>query len=185
MDRTEFLDKFEKALEQGLLKICGYFNAVEPKIVTDGSTFIGPDLEDAWDKYVKDYVADAVENFNSYPDSAIGFAAFLGMGVAHNWDKDWTAHSSDTYTSYYGDCGWDNMDDHILEEVLKLPEKDLKRFTQCIQSCAAATQTLMEKEQVEAGTELGFYVLARSYTVMFRIGASMELFRCGYRKTRI
>ena len=50
------------------------------------------DIDDRWEEYIKDYVADAVENFNQYPEAAISWAGFLGIGVAHWWDMDWQEH---------------------------------------------------------------------------------------------
>ena len=43
----------------------------------------------------------------------------------------------------------------------------------------------MRHEGVEADTERGFYVLVRIYSVMFRLGASIELKRLGYRNVPV
>ena len=40
-------------------------------------------------------------------------------------------------------------------------------------------------EGIEAQTELGFYVLVRTYSVLFRIGAAIELQRLGYTIKRV
>ena len=178
---TEYLDRFEKILEEGLLKVCRGAGLLEDEVLRS------PDIDDKWDSYIKDYTADAVENFNAYPEAALSWAAFLGMGVAHNWDAGWEAHKDDAYQAYYGSKGWDNMDEHILHDVLGLKSDDpvAKKLNDTLLSCALATLGLIRHEGIEPQTDLGFYVLVRSYTVMYRIGAAMEIRRLGYKKVLI
>ena len=104
MDNTEFLDNYEKTLERGLLRVCSSAELLSDELLES------PDIDEMWDTYAKDYIADAVENFNDYSEAAIAWAGFLGMGVAHNWDSHWTFHRHDSYSSYYGRRGWDDMD---------------------------------------------------------------------------
>ena len=178
---TEYLDRFEKILEDGLLKICQGAGLLDDEVLRT------PDIDGKWDAYIKDYTADAVENFNSYPEAALSWAAFLGMGVAHDWDADWEAHKDDPYKSYYGSRGWDNMDEHILQDVLGLkPDSpESKKISDTLLSCALATLGLIRHESIEPQTDLGFYVLVRAYTVMFRIGAAIEIRRLGYKKVLV
>lgn len=182
MEKEEYLDYFEDTLEKGLVKICKSAGALGPDDDLDGRAFISPDIEQTWERFVRDYVADAVANFNDYPQAAIGFAAFLGMAVARCWDRDWDAHRGDDYRSFYGSRGFDNMDDHILEDILGMDAADAKFTSELMISCATAVQVLMRREQIEAQTDTGFYALVRSYGAMFRIGAAMELKRQGYSK---
>ena len=44
---------------------------------------------------------------------------------------------------------------------------------------------LLQHEGVETQTARGFYLLARTYTVLYRIGAGIELHRLGYKKVLI
>lgn len=171
----EQLDKFENLLEEGLIKVCTMQGLIREPL---GS----PDIEAKWDSFIKDYVADAVDNFNDYPQAALGFAAYLGMAVAHHWDKDWTHFCKREYRSYYGSRGFDDMDDFIAEHILNLSEEQKKKVSECLLSCTQATLGLLQHEQIETQTRFGFFALARCYTVMFRLGASMELARLGYRK---
>ena len=176
MQNMEILDHFEKVLEEGLLKVCKTAGLLADEILSS------PDIDDKWDIYIKDYVGDAVENFNEYPDAAIAWAGFLGMGVAHNWDTDWEAHRDDFYESYYGPRGWDDMDEHIMRDLLGLSEEDEKHFSATLNSCAAATLGLIRHEGVEPQTADGFYILVRAYSLLYRIGAAIELQRLGYKK---
>lgn len=171
----ERLDEFEKLLQDGLVKLCSSENLMAPYVM------VCPDVTDKWDNdYIKGYVEDAVANFNSYPEAALGFAAYLGMAVAHNWDKCWLKYSGATYQSYYGSRGWDDMDDHIVADVLHLKADAAEKIKNVLDSCALATLGLIRHEGIEAQTSDGFYVLVRSYGVMFRIGMSIELTRKGY-----
>lgn len=180
MDKTEYLDHFESVLSDGFVKLgtsCGYL---------DGELLRCPDLDERWDKELATpYVADAVANFNSYPDAALAWAAFLGMAVAQQWDIDWNGHKSDPYKSYYGPRGWDDMDEHVLYSMLQMDEEEARRLDDFYLGCSGAAQSLIRHEGIEAQTDLGFYVLARCYTVMYRLGITVQLRRMGYKKVNV
>ena len=176
---TADLDRYEAVLEDGLVKICKGAGLLREQFMRS------EDIDGKWEQYAQDYVADAVLNFNEYPEAAIAWAGFLGMAVAHSWDVDWEAHKDDPYKSYYGSRGWDDMDEHILWEVLALPEAIGKKLSDTLDSCALAALGLIRHEGIEAKTELGFYVLVRTYSVLYRIGAAIELQRLGYQRVRV
>lgn len=176
MEDIQFLDSFEKTLQDGLLRLCKGYGHLE------GGLLESPDLEQVWDSFIKDYIADAVENFNSWPDASLAWAAYLGMGVANNWDRNWERHCSDPYTSYYGSKGWDDMDEHIVFDQLGLDKSQADALSQLLLSCSQACLALIRHENIEPQTSTGFYCLARAYSVFFRIGASLELERLAYRK---
>lgn len=177
MEQQEYLDSFEKRLEAGLIKICTSAGVLSNDFLSS------PDIDEKWEEYLKDYVADAVENYDSYPDAALCWPAYLGMGVAHHWDQDWSIFKNDKYTSYYGPRGWDDMDEHITGAILKLGEDDEKRIASALKSCSMAITAFIRHEGIEAQTALGFYALARAYGVMFKLGESIELKRLGYKKS--
>lgn len=163
MEDSAFLDNYEKTLQLGLSRICSGAGLMGEDLLSS------EDIDAKWEEFIKDYVADAVENFNDYPEAALAWAAFLGMGVAHNWDENWTFHRHDKYSDYYGSRGWDNMDEHILRGVLgyQLDSAEAKKISDTLQSCALATLGLIRHEGIEAQTSTGFYALTRSYGVMF------------------
>lgn len=175
---TRDLDRFEQMLEEGLVKICSGAGLLPADLVRN------PDIDACWDAYIKDYIADAVHNFNEYPEAALAWAGFLGLGVARGWDADWQRCKDAPYQSWYGDRGWDDMDEHILRDVLGLPldGKEAKKISDTLQSCALAVLGLLRHEGAETQTARGFYLLARAYTVLYRIGAAIELHRLGYKK---
>ncbi len=171
------LDNFETVLEDGLVKLCR-----SAGLLDSGMLQSSPDIDSKWkDEYLEAYVADAVENFNSYPESTVAWPAFLGMAVAHNWDTDWERHSRDRYCDYYGLRGFDDMDEHILSDILGLDAAAAARLSDSVSGCAVAALSLVRHEGIEAQTADGFFVLVRIYCVMFRLGSAMELKRLGYR----
>lgn len=169
------LTNFEELLEDGLVKVCRNAGLMD-EVMTS------PDIDGKWEEFIRDYVADGISNYNSYPDAALGFAAYLGMGVAHHWDGRWEAHRLDTYSSYYGNRGYDNMDDHIVSDILRLSREDTDKVKQALQCCTAATEALIRHQEIEPQTSTGFYALVRCFSVFFRIGVSIELYRLGYKK---
>ena len=183
MDKSneEFLDRYEELLEEGLCKLCTGAGLM------DGEILRCPDIDGQWDLYIKEYVADAVSNFNSYPDAAIAWAAFLGMGVAYNWDLNWRKYRSSPYNTYYGSRGWDDMDEHVLYDMIGLNKDspEAARINDTLLSCAAAALGLLQHEGVQTETAQGFYALSRTYTSLFRIGASIELKRLKYKKVAL
>lgn len=181
MQDSETLDRYESLLQDGLCKLCTGAGLL------DGELLESPDISGKWDDYIKDYIADAVDNFNEYPEAAIAWAAFLGMAVAYNWDLNWRKYRSAPYSEYYGSRGWDDMDEHILRDLLglKLDSPEAKKLSDTMMSCAVAALGLISHEGIETQTAQGFYILSRSYTVMYRIGASIELKRLKYKKVAI
>lgn len=182
MAEALYLDNYEQILQRGLVKVCAGAGLLE-----EGELTRCYDADTRWEAFLKDYTADAVENFNSYPEAALSWAAFLGLAVAHQWDEGWPRFCTRDYKDYYGSRGWDDMDEHVLRDVLHLPlaSPQAKKISDTLLSCATATLGLIAHEQIETQTELGFYVLVRSYTVLYRIGIAIELRRLGYKKVPI
>jgi len=176
---TVNLDEFEKILQDGLLKVCSSCGLAEADLLES------PDINLKWEEFIRPYIDDAVHNFNEYPSAALGFAAYLGMAVAHLWDEDWPANRDCTYNSFYGSAGYDNMDDHVVESVLRLDPLIASKLKNCLLSMVEATLGLISHEGIETETKDGFFVLARCYSVFYRIGASLELHRLGYKAHRL
>ncbi|MCQ2143344.1 MAG: hypothetical protein MJY56_04680 [Bacteroidales bacterium] len=193
MANTEFLDNYEKTLEEGLIKICR-----SAGMLREGEVLLSsPDIDEVWnERYIKDYVADAAANFGGYPEVAIAWAGFLGFGVAKRWDEDWAFHCKDAYRKYYGPHGYDDMDEYILKEILGLEipgsgsgntiaEGVAKKISDLLSSCATAALGLLRRCGVEPDTADEFYALVRTYTVLYRLGAAMELTRLGYHNVKV
>ena len=87
------------------------------------------------------------------------------------------------YRQYYGEQGFDDMDEHIVQHVLglSLESKEAKELEGMIRSCAQMAVTLIRREQIEPQSPMAFHVFARVIKVMYRVGAALELKRLGYR----
>lgn len=180
MADTKYLDDFENMLRDGLVKVCRNAGLLGQEKFQSSE-----DITAKWnDELLKDFTADAVENFNDYPEATLAWAGFLGMAVANGWDKDWSAHKSDRYQDFYGPRGFDDMDENILWNILHLKEDYSRTVSSCLNSCALATLGLIRHQGIEAQTAEGFYILIRAYSVMYEIGAAVELRRLGYKMVR-
>lgn len=177
----QYLDQFEGKLQVELLRLCtegGY---------ADGVLLETEDLDELWNKLAPNYMADAVPEIPSYPMVAIAWASYLGLAGACGWDYDWDACAATPYQAYYGEKGFDDMDDHIMTAVLglKLESTEAKGITAMICSCAEAALSQIRHEQIERQSVMAFHVFARAARVMFRIGVSIELKRLGYKFEKV
>lgn len=181
MEEIEFYREFEERLEQELLKVCSAASML------DGVMLASDDIDEKWSDYAKSYIADAIEQINEYPEVAFAWAGYIGMAVAKWWDTDWIANKENQYRVLYGSQGFDNMDDHIVVDILglKLDGEDSEKITGTLYSCAQLTISMIRKENIEFGTAKAFYTLARAVRVLYRVGAAIQLKRMGYKFEKI
>lgn len=173
----QYLDNFEDRLQQELQRLCVSYGM--PAGVLPSS----PDIDDRWKALAPAYMADAVEQVAEYPLVSVAWAMYLGAAVAHEWDTCWEQRSHAAYDTYYGSRGFDDMDDHILQQILGFgPDSaESKRFDDMARMCAQTVTDLIRHEQIEPQSPMAFHVFARACRVMFRTGAALELNRLGYR----
>lgn len=172
----QYFDRYEARLEQELLKVCTSFNMLA------GVLLSSEDIDAKWKEFAPEYMQEAVRQINSYPEFTLGCASYMGLAVAHWWDADWGRHHSCRFTEMLGSRGFDDMDDHIVTDVLgfDLGGNEAGMYSNILIVCAQTTMNMIRHENVETQTTRAFHVLARSLKVMYRIGAAMELYRLGY-----
>ena len=172
-----YLENFESRITDELLRMCKQYG------VLDGTLLATDDISDRWDALAPEYMADAVPNIADYPTVAIAWAGYLGMAVAHYWDGDWAAHKNDAYKSYYGEQGFDDMDEHIVRDIIgfHLESREAKDIEDMMRRLGETAVTLIRRERIEPQSPMAFHVYARVVKVMFRIGAAIELKRLGYK----
>ncbi|MBQ1952752.1 MAG: hypothetical protein II345_07370 [Alistipes sp.] len=177
MEEKEFYDQFEEKMLMELLKLCTSKGKLE------GTLLSSEDIDERWKEYAPHYMADAVSQINDYPAAAMAWAAYVGMAVANRWDADWATYATEPYEKLHGKEGFDDMDEHILQNILglELESEAATAIEDTLRSCAQLAITLIRREQIEAQSTKAFYVFARTTRSMFRIGASLELKRLGYR----
>ena len=172
----EFLDKFESSLQQSLLKICTN-NGMLSGVLLESA-----DIEQRWHDLAPEYMVDAVKEIAQYPTVALAWASYLGMAIANGWHTDWEKCSKMAYAEFYGSRGFDDMDDHIVFDILSLPKNGVEttRLKDTIRLVAEHTLSQIHHSGIEAQSIMAFHTFARACKVLFRIGAAMELNRLGY-----
>ena len=172
-----YLENFESRIMDELLRLCKQYG------VLDGTLLATDDIDARWHDIAPEYVADAVPNIADYPTVAIAWAGYVGMAVAHQWDGDWASHCKDAYNSYYGAQGFDDMDEHIVRDIIgfHLESREAKGFEEMMRRLGETAVTLIRRERIEPQSPTAFHVYARVVKVMFRIGAAIELKRLGYK----
>ena len=172
-----FLNRFEEKILNELLRVC------TSQRMLSGTLLATDDISDHWDTLAPEYVADAVGQIADYPTVSIAWAGYLGLAVAHGWDKNWQECLKTPYKAYYGEQGFDDMDEHLVQHVLglSLESKEAKALEGVIRSCAQTAVTLIRREQIEPQSPMAFHVFARAIKVMYRVGAALELKRLGYK----
>lgn len=172
-----YLENFESRITDELLKLCKQYG------VLDGTLLSTDDIDARWNELAPEYMADAVPNIADYPTVAIAWAGYIGMAVAHQWDEDWTAHCKDEYKSYYGEQGFDDMDEHIVRDVIgfHLESREAVGIEEMMRRLGETALTLIRRERIEPQSPMAFHIYARVVKVMFRIGAAVELKRLGYK----
>ncbi len=172
-----FLNRFEEKIQNELLRVC------TSRRMLGGTLLATDDVTAHWDVLAPEYVADAVGQIADYPTVSVAWAGYLGMAVAHGWDKNWQECLKTPYKAYYGAQGFDDMDEHIVRNVLglSLDSKEAQDIEMVIRSCAQTAVTLIRREQIEPQSAMAFHVFARVIKVMYRVGAALELKRLGYK----
>ena len=172
-----YLENFESRITDELLRMCKQYGSL------DGTLLATDDIDARWNDFAPEYMADAVPNIASYPTVAIAWAGYLGMAVTHLWDGDWTVHCKDGYKSFYGGLGFDDMDEHIVRDIIgfHLESREAKNIEEMMRRLGETALTLIRRERIEPQSPMAFHVYARVVKVMYKIGAAIELKRLGYK----
>ncbi len=179
---TAYLDKFELKLEEELLRLC-----TENKML-DGILLSTDDIDNHWKQTLApEYVADAIREVANYPVVSVAWAAYLGMAVAKGWDTGWSECLARPYTSYYGAHRFDDMDEHIVQEILglELESEEAHSIEEMLRTCGEKTVGLIRYEHIEPQSVMAFHIFARAVKAMFKIGAALQLYRMGYKFEKV
>lgn len=176
MEEKQYYEEFENGLVQRLVDVClskGMPDRVFPET---------EDIDAKWRSLAPEFLKDAVHNINSWPQFTLGCAAYAGMAAAKIWDADIDKFNSLTYANLLGSRGFDDMDDHIVKEILghDLDGEIAKKLSGMWYSCAEAAMNLIDHEQIESATAKAYNILFRALTAMFRMGAAFQLKVMGY-----
>ena len=111
----QYLVRIEEKMENELLRLCTERGALK------GMMLETEDITEQWKILAPEYMADAVPEIANYPTVSVSWAAYLGLAVAYGWDADWETFLKMPYQSYYGEQGFDDMDEHIVRDLLRMP----------------------------------------------------------------
>lgn len=176
-----YLDRFEAKLEEDLLRLCTSYKML------NGTLLSSEDIDAHWQTLAPEYMADAVPQIADYPTVSVAWAAYLGLAVAYGWDTDWKQCLETPYTSYHGADGFDDMDEHIVYDLLGLLRDgyEVEQLEKVIRHCGECTVSAIRHEHIEPQSTMAFHVFSRACKVMFRIGAALELKRLGYKFDKV
>lgn len=177
METKEYLDNYEDGLMQYLLRMLTSMGHQEGQLLET------PDINDTWAKVYQSYLADAVGEIANYPTVALGWAMYLGMAVAHYWDDDWSIYGNvpNLYEYIRDKRGFDYLDEVVSGDILMLKGDECKQKQSVVLACAELTLSHIRAEHIEPQSPRAYYVFARSVSVLFRLGASIELKSLGYK----
>ena len=173
----QYYEAYEEKLQQEILKMCKSLGMLDNELLSS------EDIDQKWKEWAPEYIAEALPEVNSYPEFAIACAGYAGMAVAQWWDEDWGRHHGAEYESLHGTRGFDDMDEHIVQNILKLDlnSSEAKQLMNILLCCAQKAVTFIRHEQIEAQTVKAFHIFARTVKVLFRTGAAIQLRRLGYK----
>ena len=177
MEDNKYFETYEENLLQEMLRVCTSLGML------DGELLNSEDIDLKWKEWAPEYIAESLPEVNSYPEFAIGCAGYAGMAVAQWWDTDWGRNHSMKYESLHGPRGFDDMDEHIVQNILglSLDSVEAKQIVNILLCCAQKAVDMIRHEQIENQTVKAFHIFARTVKVMFRIGAALQLKRLGYK----
>ena len=180
-ENTKYFETYEENLLREMLRMCTSLGML------DGTLLNSEDIDQKWKEWAPDYIAEALPEVNCYPEFAIACAGYVGMAVAKWWDEDWGRHHGTKYERLHGPRGFDDMDEHIVQNVLglSLDSSDAKQIMNILLCCAQKATTFIQHEHIEAQTVKAFHIFARTVKVMFRIGAALQLKRLGYKFQKV
>ena len=177
MEDSRYFDSYEDNLQQEMLRVCTSLGML------DGELLSSEDIDNKWKEWAPEYIAEALPEVNSYPEFAIACAGYAGMAVAQWWDSDWGRYHSKGYETLHGPRGFDDMDEHIVMNILghKLDSTEAEQIVNILLCCAQKAVDFIRHEQIEHQTVKAFHIFARTAKVLYRTGAAIQLRRLGYK----
>lgn len=183
MHDEDFLLQYHSQLQSHLVELCTSAGLLQ------GQLLECPDLDERLESLLAGYLNDAIPEITLYPTVALGWAMYLGMGLAHLWDEDWERHAThpDLYAHIRDGRGFDEMDEHVRESILGF-SPDSRSYTDCeriVLRCAEAALRHIDRAGIDSLNPLAFRLYVRSVQVLFEVGVSVELTRLGYKMERV
>lgn len=183
----EILEIFEKNLQNNLIKFCSEKKRPDGNTYLDGKLLESEDINAKWNDIIESYLADAIKEIAQYPNVSVGWAMYLGMGIAKYWDTDWETYSKhpNLYEHIRDIRGFDYMDEVIRIDLLGMQEPEFSQCEDFVRECGEMTINFIRHEQIDPQSPIAYYSFARSVKVMYKIGAAVELKKLGYNYEKV
>lgn len=171
-----YIETFERKVNNELVKIFASYKPI------DGIPPSSQDVEDRWKAIAPEYMVDAIPQINDYPMVSLAWAGYIGMAVANDWDTNWDMYNDRPYKEFYGEQGFDDLDENIVQRILKLSldSPEAKEIEEMMRRLAQQALSLIRRENIEPQSRTAFYIYSKVVNIIYRLGASMELLRLGY-----
>jgi hypothetical protein len=178
MQEQDFLLAFEQRVKAAVLQPVGEL---------DGDFMLTDDLLQQWERLQADYVAEAVHLVVEYPEVSVAWAAYLGLAIAQGWDMNWEMIQGTSLKDFYGEQGFDDMDDNILQNHLglQLNSPEAQYYVNRFQACARMATTCLRREEIPPQSPLAYHCFVLVCKLMFSLGASLRLKHLGYALKRV
>ena len=175
------MTKFELQIQQDLHHYLMMMEKVEERLPD------APDIEEKWEQLAQEYLPDGIREFGAYPTVSLGWMMYVGMAVAQMWDEDWQKYSAleNIYTHLRDQRGYDNMDEYIREDVLKLSTDEYASIEKIVAECASRTHSQLRHANLEPGTKAAFQAYILCLHQLYLMGAAVQLKALGYRMTKV
>ncbi|MCQ2246376.1 MAG: hypothetical protein MJZ69_06270 [Bacteroidaceae bacterium] len=175
------MDKFEEEVKNDLHTYLRRVNEAEEKLPD------APDIEEKWEQIARSYMPDGIREYKDYPNVSLGWMMYIGMAVTKYWDEDWEVYGKlkDIYANLRAVRGFDEMDEYVREKILLLEGADFDKLEKIVGECAARTNNKLIHQHIEPGTPEAYRAFLACLHQMYAMGAAMQLYRMGYRMTRI
>lgn len=144
-----------------------------------------PDVEEKWGEIARAYLPDGVREFEKYPVVSLGWIMFVGMALAYYWDTDWEKYSGrhDLYEELRDKRGYDELDETVVNDLLGYTGESAEKVTELVAECASLVYSMVNREQVEPGTDTALCCYIAALHQLYLAGMAMELNTLGYHMT--
>lgn len=178
---NQYLDTFGQKVRNAVFDLLREYGKIDERMPDM------PDIEEKWSQIATAYLPDGVREFNGYPLVSLGWVMYVGMAIAHLWDKDWEryAEREDLYPLLRDKRGYDSMDEYIRQEILHLDTAGYKAAEDLCGKCSQMVHDMIMHEHIEPSTPIAFHAYVRAIHVLYSMGAAVELYRLGYKMTKL
>ena len=169
--------EFKRQISKHLQELC------RQRGLLKGNLLQSDDFDQVWRRLAPEFLADAVKEFNAYPEVVLAWGAYFGAAVAFCWDKDWQEYAGKGYEFYRGEGGFDYMDEHITADILGFPlgGESARSLADTFRILAGSAYSYLLHSGIEAGSVDAYQSVISAVEAMFVIGASVELDLLGYK----